>query len=105
MDELKNGDLVYWKPKDERFKTAKGEPMAIVGVFLGIDKDSGDKIVADCISWSGDIYDEVIYTKEELKIPPQGLKYKYWSNRKLKKNKDRLITGDYNPPKEEGEIE
>ena len=37
---FKRGDIVYWKPTGGR-KTRAGQPMAVVGIYLETDKDTG----------------------------------------------------------------
>lgn len=88
---FKRGDIVYWKPTGGR-KTRAGQPMAVVGIYLETDKDTGEHMIIDCISWDGTWYrDGVALTKDEIGVPPKGLKYRYWANRKSETNRDRLI--------------
>ena len=103
---LKRGDIVYWKP-DDTPKTKEGKNKSVVGIYMETDPETGEQMVVDCISWDGDWYgDGVIFTKELLGIPPDGLKYRYWAKRKSAKIRDGLITEDLpnpKPDKEEGD--
>lgn len=106
MDNLKRGDIVYWKPEDGP-KTREGKPMSVVGIYLETNQETGEHTVVDCISWNGDWYsDGVVFTKKPLEVPPDGLKYKYWACRKLQNNKERLIWENVErpePDKKEGD--
>lgn len=107
MEELlKRGDIVYWKPSDSP-KTKDGNNMSVIGVYLETNQETGERTIVDCISWNGEWYnDGVVFTKEPLGIPPVGLKYKYWSCRRLKNNCERLLWKNMEKPgtdKEEGE--
>ena len=103
MENLKRGDIVYWKP-DDGPKTKEGKPMSVLGVYLGKNESTGEHVVVDCIAWNGEWYKEGgVFTKGPLGIPQEGLKVKYWAVRKYENNRERLIWEYVKPDKKEGD--
>jgi hypothetical protein len=74
--------------------------MSVVGIYMETDQETGEQMVVDCISWNGDWYnDGIVFTKDPLGVPPDGLKYRYWATRKSTKIRDGLITEAIPNPK------
>lgn len=89
---LKEGDLIYWKPKDTP-KTKKGKRSCVCGIYAGIIEASQKIIIADCyvLSTEAPYAGGVTFLEKGTKfeIPSYGIKCKYWKIRKA--NKDTMI--------------
>lgn len=93
---LKEGDLIYWKPKDTP-KTKKGKRSCVCGVYAGFIDSSQKIVIADCyvLSTETPYAGGVTFLDKGAKfeIPSYGIKCKYWKIRNA--NKESMIYEQY----------